>query len=108
MPVTLIADSGATKCEWRLVHDGEIQTIITTGISPYFLSKEKITSVLETELLANIPGMSVSKVAFYGTGLGNADNVKLIKGVLRNTFPGATLEVTHDLMAAVHATAGKK
>src|SRR4051812_14147058 len=108
MPVTLIADSGATKCEWRLVHDGEIQTIITTGISPYFLSKEKITAVLETELLANIPKVSVSKLAFYGTGLGNADNVKVIKAVLRKIFPGAILEVTHDLMAAVHATAGKE
>jgi len=108
MSVTLIADSGATKCEWRLVHDGEIQPIITTGISPYFLSKEKITAVLESELLANMPNVSVSKVAFYGTGLGNPDNLKLIKGVLQKTFPVATLEVTHDLMAAVHATAGKE
>jgi len=108
MPVTLIADSGATKCEWRLIHDGDIKTIITTGISPYFLSKEKITAVLETELLANMPKIGVQNVAFYGTGLGNADNVKLIKGVLRKIFPEATLAVTHDLMAAVHATAGKE
>ena len=70
MSVTLIADSGATKCEWRLVHDSEVQTIITTGISPYFLSKEKIVAVLETELLANMPKVAVSKLAFYGTGLG--------------------------------------
>src|SRR5438067_12952376 len=108
MAVTLIADSGATKCEWRLAHDGEIQTIITTGISPYFLSKEEITAVLETELLANMPKVVVNKVAFYSTGLGNADNLKLMKGVLHKTFPDATLEVTHDLMAAVHATAGNK
>jgi glucosamine kinase len=108
MSATLIADSGATKCEWRLAHDGEIQTIITTGISPYFLSKEKIAAVLETELLANMPKVAVNKVAFYGTGLGNADNLKLMKGVLHKKFPDATLEVTHDLMAAVHATAGNE
>jgi glucosamine kinase len=107
MPATLIADSGATKCEWRLIHDGEIQTIVTTGISPYFLSKEKIVTVLQAELLANMPGITVSKVAFYGTGLGNADNLKLMKSILQKTFPAATVEVTHDLMAAVHATAGR-
>src|SRR3982751_3707047 len=108
MSARLIADSGATKCEWRLAHDGEIQTIITTGISPYFLSKEKIAAVLETELLSNMPKVGVNKVAFYGTGLGNPDNVKLIKGVLHKTFPDAELEVNHDLMAAVHATAGNE
>lgn len=106
MSATLIADSGATKCEWRLVHDKEIQTIITTGISPYFLPKEKIMAVLHHELLANMPEVSVSKLAFYGTGLGNPDNLKLMKSILKKTFPGATIEVTHDLMAAVHATAG--
>jgi len=106
MYVTLIADSGATKCEWRLVHDSEIQTIITTGISPYFLSKEQITAALEAELLANMPNVTVNKIAFYGTGLGNPDNVKLLKAVLRKLFPDATIEATHDLMAAVHATAG--
>jgi len=108
MAAMLIADSGATKCEWRLVHDGEIQTIITTGISPYFLSKEKIMAVLQTELLVNLPKVGVSKVAFYGTGLGNADNLKLIKAILQKTFPDAAVEVTHDLMAAVHATAGRQ
>ena len=108
MPATLIADSGATKCEWRLVHDKEIQTIITTGLSPYFLSEEKILAVLQTELLANMPEVTVNKVAFYGTGLGNADNLKLIKAILHKIFPDATIEVTHDLMAAVHATAGRE
>src|SRR3954452_17459689 len=106
MAVTLVADSGATKCEWRLAYDSEIQTIITTGISPYFLAKEKIAAILETELLANMPNVTVNKVAFYGTGLGNANNVKIIKGVLRKLFPDAILEVTHDSMAAGHATAG--
>lgn len=107
MTATLIADSGATKCEWRLVHDKEIQTIITTGISPYFLSEEKISAVLRTELLVNMPEVTVNKVAFYGTGLGNTDNLKLIEVLLQKTFPEATVIVTHDLMAAVHATAGR-
>ncbi len=108
MAATLIADSGATKCEWRLIQDGQVQTIKTTGLSPYFLSGEKIAGVLQTELLANMPAVPVSKVAFYGAGLGNPDNVKLIKALLHKTFAEATITVTHDLMAAVHATAGRQ
>ena len=36
MRVTLIADSGATKCEWCLLVDGKKKkTILTDGLSPY-------------------------------------------------------------------------
>ena len=108
MPATLIADSGATKCEWRLVCNNEVKTVITTGISPYFLSKEKIRAVLQTELLVNLPDVPIGKVAFYGTGLGNPDNLKLMKVILQQTFSEALVEVTHDLMAAVHATTGRQ
>ncbi len=83
-------------------------TIITTGISPYFLSKEKITAVLQTELLPHFPGIAISKVAFYGAGLGNPDNLHLVKTILETVFPDAAIDVTHDLMAAVHATAGRQ
>jgi glucosamine kinase len=90
------------------VHNTEIKTIITTGISPYFLSKEKIIAVLQNELMINVPAITITKVAFYGTGLSNSDNLKLMKAILAKIFPEATVEVTHDLMAAVHATAGKE
>jgi hypothetical protein len=43
----LIADSGATKCQWTLVQNGKRQTIKTTGISPYFLSLTDIIQLLE-------------------------------------------------------------
>ncbi len=51
MPVTkLIADSGATKAEWCLLINGKKKTIITQGISPYFLNTEQITALLLKEL----------------------------------------------------------
>ena len=43
----LIADSGATKCQWTLVQNGKRQTIKTTGISPYFLSLSDIVQLVE-------------------------------------------------------------
>ncbi|MDP4247183.1 MAG: hypothetical protein Q8932_15175 [Bacteroidota bacterium] len=38
----LIADSGATKCEWCLLREGRKKTIYTQGISPYFLDAGEI------------------------------------------------------------------
>jgi glucosamine kinase len=39
--VQLIADSGSTKCEWCLINNGKKKTILTQGISPYFLDTTK-------------------------------------------------------------------
>ena len=37
----LLADSGATKCEWCLVESKErTKTVFTQGISPYFFNEE--------------------------------------------------------------------
>ena len=51
MSAILIADSGATKCEWRLVEKGKKKTILTQGISPYFLNGIQIEALLNKELL---------------------------------------------------------
>jgi hypothetical protein len=75
----LIADSGATKCEWRLVGRDKKKTILTQGISPYFLDELQITVLLTKELLPKLGKTQVKELFFYGTGLSNADNVKIIK-----------------------------
>ena len=46
----LIADSGATKAEWSLITNNKNKTVITQGISPYFLTTSQITELLEHEL----------------------------------------------------------
>ena len=108
MPVILIADSGATKCEWRLVQDGKNKTIITQGISPYFLNAAQITALLTKELLPKLKNAAVTSIHFYGTGLSNADNVVIIKKVLKLLFPKAKTEIQTDLLAAARALCGRK
>src|ERR1700741_5215935 len=103
MPVTLIADSGATKCEWRLVRDGKSKTIITQGISPYFLNAAQVSALLSKELLPKLKGAAITHVHFYGTGLSNPENAAIIKKVLKTIFPKAKTEVQTDLLAAARA-----
>jgi glucosamine kinase len=106
--IKLIADSGATKAEWCLVNKGKKKTIFTQGISPYFLSTEQITVLLQKELLPKLKGIAVNEIYYYGTGCANPTNAKSVKKALLTAFPGASAEVNHDLMGAAKALCGHK
>lgn len=108
MPIKLIADSGATKCDWCIISKGKTRKITTQGISPYFLSKEQIIELLMRELLPKIGKTSISEVHFYGTGLSNLHNRQIIRSVLQKLFPGAIRSVETDLLAAARALCGRK
>lgn len=105
--VKLIADSGSTKAEWCLISGEKFKTIITKGISPYFLSEVEIKSLLEKELIPKIR-VQVDEIHFYGTGLFDIQNVKMIKNVLRQLFPKTKIYADHDLLGAARALCGKK
>ena len=108
MAVKLIADSGATKCEWCLLAGNKRKKIVTQGISPYFLDEQQIVSLLNKELLPKLKETQVDEVYYYGTGLSNPNNVKLLRSALKKLFPGSKIEATHDLMAAARALCGNK
>jgi glucosamine kinase len=103
---TLIADSGSTKCEWCLLHQGKKKKIDTQGMSPYFLDAAGIGQLIEQELLPWLKKTAVDKIYFYGTGCANPDNRKIVEKALRQAFRGAEIHVTHDLMGAALALSG--
>jgi glucosamine kinase len=108
MATVLIADSGSTKCEWYLLHDGKKKKIFTTGISPYFLNAQQIQQLLQAELLPKIKEAVIEKIFFYGTGLKDNANKKMIGNVLKKVFPNADTEVQTDLLAAARALSKKE
>ncbi len=108
MSTILIADSGSTKTEWRLLRQKRKVTIFTQGLSPYFLDARAIEAILRKELIPELPKDSISAIYFYGTGNANPGNARMIKGVLKKVFPGAASEVMHDLMGAARALCGKE
>lgn len=103
MATVLIADSGSTKCEWCYLHKGKKKKIITTGISPYFLNAEQIYKLLQKELAPKLKALKVDEIFFYGTGLKDNKNKKIIRDVLKKVFPGSTSEVQTDLLGASRA-----
>ena len=108
MAIKLIADSGSTKCEWCVVDRKKKKTVVTIGISPYFLNQGEIEQLLRKDLLPKIKNYAIEEVCYYGTGLANPANAKIIKTVLRKLFPPAAIQVNHDLTAAARAACGNE
>jgi glucosamine kinase len=106
MPVTLIADSGATKAEWCLLNNGKKKTLFTQGISPYFLNTDQIAELVNKELTAKLKNVTVEHIYYYGTGCSNVENARSIKKALTTVFPGAEVSVNTDLMGAARAVCG--
>jgi glucosamine kinase len=105
--IKLIADSGSTKAEWCLIGKDKKKNILTKGISPYFLSAAEIRQLLEKDLRSKIK-VQVDEIYFYGTGLFDPANARMMKKVLKQVFPGASVFADHDMMGAARALCGQE
>jgi N-acetylglucosamine kinase-like BadF-type ATPase len=104
----LIADSGSTKTDWRLVgSDGKILAFQTDGINPYYQTTEQITDMLRMQLLPVLPESAVSAVFFYGAGCSGPAVNPIVVDALRVVLPTAqTVDVNSDMLGAARAAAG--
>jgi N-acetylglucosamine kinase-like BadF-type ATPase len=100
----IIADSGATKCQWTLVLGNQKKTMTTIGISPYFLTTDQIVETIAKGFNKKVDTGIIDAVYFYGTGISNPLNVASIKKALKKVFPKATLDIQTDLEAVARAT----
>ena len=104
----IIADSGATKCQWTLVLGKEKKSITTIGMSPYFLSVDEMIATIQKAFQKKVALESIDAVYFYGTGLSNPNNVTAIKKALKKVFTNASLDIQTDLVAVARATCQQK
>jgi N-acetylglucosamine kinase-like BadF-type ATPase len=102
----LIADSGSTKTDWRLVTDTEVLPFSTIGFNPYHVSDAQVLTELNASTLKDKTSL-ITQVYFYGAGCSSAEKSNLIKEALLQFFKNAKVEVHHDLLAAARATCGK-
>jgi glucosamine kinase len=107
----LIADSGSTKTDWSLVSEGD-QTgrVKTMGFNPYFQSTADIAKELR-DVLA--PQLDIERgtdleIFFYGAGCSSEAKCQIVSDAIAQVFPGANIEVEHDLLAAARALCGKE
>lgn len=100
----LIADSGSTKTDWRLiVAENEARSYSTSGLNPYFVNSDEITCELEKELVPFISNNKVRAVFFYGAGCAVAEKTSVVEDGLRPVFPNADIYIFSDLLGAARA-----
>lgn len=104
----LIADSGSTKTDWRLIYDqGKVEQAKTTGFNPYQNTEEEIYTELDKSLRPVLSG-NPEKIFYYGAGCKAPDKAALVKRAIKRAFPESEVVVDHDLLAAARALCGNE
>jgi len=99
----LIADSGSTKTDWRLLlPGGKIEQAHTAGFNPYYQPIAHFQKDLREELVPKIH-QPVKKIFYYGTGVSSEKNQNLVRDAFREHYPQAEIEIGWDLLAAARA-----
>jgi N-acetylglucosamine kinase-like BadF-type ATPase len=102
----LIADSGASKTDWRaILPSGKILQYRGTGFNPNYQTSEEMANELREDFLLDLRD-EVSVIYYYGAGCSSAKNRNHVENALRSIFKSAEINVDHDLMAASRATCG--
>jgi len=104
----LIAESGATKTDWRLIaDDGTVRSASSAGLNPSVLDVEQMREIIAPVMPAlNPEGKSVEEIFFYGAGLVSDAAAAPLAGVLSMWYPFAQMQFHSDMLAAARALFG--
>lgn len=101
----VIADGGATKCDWAFVENGEIvERFKMEGINPFSVPEEHIREVVGRDFMPIASRYDITHVWFYGAGCGMAGDI--VKRVLAEYLPSAQIVVGSDIDGAAMACCG--
>lgn len=110
----IIAESGATKTDWRSVSsDGSVHSMRTQGMNVASGDPAFIENVLRDAVpWLNPAGETVTRIHFYAAGLiGSGSKVPEsaagLDAVFRKAFPEAEIEYASDLLDAARAVCGR-
>ncbi|MFD2248596.1 BadF/BadG/BcrA/BcrD ATPase family protein [Pontibacter ruber] len=105
----LIADSGSTKTDWRILNATEVlEEAQTVGFNPMYQDTPEIYKELEASLLPQLKEKNPAQIFFYGAGCSSPERNKRVEDALRQAFPASEIHVDHDLLAAARALCGHK
>jgi len=105
----LVADSGSTKTDWRLI-DGnkEVDQIKTKGFNPYYQELDEMDKEVKSQLLPFIDTAKVDEIHFYGAGCSTMERRQKIDDTLSPYFSKSRILIQSDLIGAARALSGKK
>ncbi len=99
----LIADSGSSKTDWRIIEQGKCTSSFqTVGINPYYQQKDDLVLQVKHELEDKV-GEVPERLFFYGAGCATITTRKLVSDIMFSVFPGSHVEVASDLLGAARS-----
>ncbi len=100
----LIADSGSTKTDWRLLtQTGKEFKFKSEGINPYFHSSKSIGETLNQLDFSPFTMFDIKEVYFYSAGTNTSQNLKIMNEGFAGVFTNAEVHIYHDLLGAARA-----
>jgi N-acetylglucosamine kinase-like BadF-type ATPase len=104
----IIAESGATKTDWRSVtDDGSVVSVQTEGLNPMMMSQEQLSCIIGKAVPSlNPEGRQVSHVYFYGAGLVSPQTEAVLESIIGLWCPFSQVEFHTDMEAAARAVFG--
>jgi N-acetylglucosamine kinase-like BadF-type ATPase len=105
----VIADSGSSTTDWCFTNlTGEVKTVETAGLNPYFIDEAGITNILEKDLYPFLDNKRVTRVFFYGSGCSQLQKKQVLQNALDSFFRNADVEIYNDLLGAARALCGSE
>lgn len=102
----LIADSGGSKIDWRILHDdGKIDQANGPGFNPYYQPASDLQKSMEENLHPQLSGQ-VKEIYFYGAGVSSPNNQEIVRSVIAEYFKEARIEINLDLLGAARSLCG--
>lgn len=103
----LIADSGSTKTDWRIIQDGkETHAIATKGMNPFFQTPSEMETELRSSLLPHLPVPLFDAIYFYGAGCTPEKSQVVAQTLQKCIKVKDCIEVHSDLLAAARGLCG--
>lgn len=100
----LIADSGSTKTDWKIIDpDNGISDFCTKGLNPFYMTSPEIEEEIRLRIEGKYTSQKVKKVYFYGAGCSIEDKNLVIAKALKNIFCNAFVKIHSDIIGAAHA-----
>jgi len=99
----LVADSGSTKTEWKILKDGvPHESIFSSGINPYFLSDKEIYELFLKEI-NDLSRYTFRKIYYYGTGCNSDSKNNTVREALKRFFSAGEIFIGSDLLGAARS-----
>lgn len=104
----LLAESGSSKTQWRIIDGDKVIAVETKGINPFFSDEQFILEQFNQSELVNYRE-EIQHIQFFGAGCSSVDRNEYIKSIFKAYFNHTSIvQIDHDMLAACIALFGRE